>query len=392
MAVFDFIDRQDSSRPNNETTFNFLNRVAGDYWDGVRSTVDQLFAGFCEESRPDVLGRMRSGDDLDFLGAYWELVLFRALQGHGFTVTCHPEVPGTSKRPDFLAESAKCTFYLEAKALGESRVQRSREAKHSAMYAEIETRVQSTHYYLRIEIDLEGKNQLPHSKLAKWIQRSLDQLDFDEVNAAVSAEGFSAAPELEWCDESSSGWIVTVRPIPKPMPGPDGPVVGAKHVEARWLDEQSAIREALDEKAHRYGSSLDHPLVVALAIDRVFSDDAAVADALFGSESVRSRLGSETAVASRALDGLLIGPNGARCKRLSAALIGLGVKPWSIPTASLRLWEHPEPNLRLGCRSDSIAHVTIDHADAFTVSEPASGLVEVLDLPTPWPVGEPLWT
>ncbi|BCB78382.1 hypothetical protein GCM10022251_30340 [Phytohabitans flavus] len=55
-------------------------------------------------------------DDRQVRGAFFELYLHERLLRIGYTVTCHPVLEGTSRRPDFLAERDGRSIYIEARS------------------------------------------------------------------------------------------------------------------------------------------------------------------------------------------------------------------------------------------------------------------------------------
>src|SRR5512145_3069781 len=118
-----------------ESMFAFLNRVAGDYWAHPRALV-QAWADHIADpvEYNDLRGRFRSADDYQFRSAFLELYLHEALTAAGHTVTIHPEVPGTRRRPDFLATRNDTKVYLEAIAPGPSLSDRAAAARRHVLF------------------------------------------------------------------------------------------------------------------------------------------------------------------------------------------------------------------------------------------------------------------
>ncbi len=121
VTVFDDVERIDPSEANHgESVFEFLNRVRSPFWEDVRSLIESWVAGLPEDVAPDIQARLRTRDDRHFHGAFWELYLHQTLTASGCTLTHHPEVPGTDRRPDFLVEGEGNGFYLEARVVSDS--------------------------------------------------------------------------------------------------------------------------------------------------------------------------------------------------------------------------------------------------------------------------------
>src|SRR3712207_8522149 len=56
------------------------------------------------------------------LGAFFEVYLHECLRRMGYSVTCHPELEGTSRRPDFLAKKGGRSIFVEARSASASDV------------------------------------------------------------------------------------------------------------------------------------------------------------------------------------------------------------------------------------------------------------------------------
>jgi len=78
---------------------------------------------------------LKSRRDIDVIGAILGVAAYHGLRALGFAVRSEPEIPGTTKRPDFLVEGRQCSFYLEAKVLGDdladgSEIKRAKNIEH----------------------------------------------------------------------------------------------------------------------------------------------------------------------------------------------------------------------------------------------------------------------
>ncbi len=118
MDVFPPSDRKDRSpRRPNESSFEFLHRSGSEFSVPVRELLQRWVNALPIDDRPGVVGNLSSADDDAFDSAFWELYLHQMLTGSGFDVEVHPDVPGTSRHPDFLVHAPQ-PFYLEAVSVG----------------------------------------------------------------------------------------------------------------------------------------------------------------------------------------------------------------------------------------------------------------------------------
>lgn len=115
--VFDSVKRKDDSpKRNTESDFIFYNRSARAEIDKIRDFIEGCVKNYPHTEQKEIISRLRSGDDVHFRSACFELFLYKVLRRQGFTLTPHPELSnGSPYRPDFLVSDTegRC-FYLEA--------------------------------------------------------------------------------------------------------------------------------------------------------------------------------------------------------------------------------------------------------------------------------------
>lgn len=128
--LFDEIERTDPTPARHlEDHFSFLNRVATPYFEEVRMLLEDWVGRLPEESTPDVVGRMRSGDDRQFLGAFWETYLYVTFERLGLGIEPHPGLEGTDRRPDFRLYTEGGSLLVEATVAATSDTDRSRDKR-----------------------------------------------------------------------------------------------------------------------------------------------------------------------------------------------------------------------------------------------------------------------
>lgn len=120
--LFDPYDRTDASRKRQtESSWAFLNRSARPEIDRVREYLDTEVSNYPAVERDELVARLRSGDEVAFRSATFEVLIHWGLLSMGCTLQPHPD-PGTgsAKRPDFLVRSpAGEEFFLDAVLAGE---------------------------------------------------------------------------------------------------------------------------------------------------------------------------------------------------------------------------------------------------------------------------------
>ena len=114
MKLFDDIVPDDSPARSAERLYPFLNRSSWPVSERARALCEEWFSRYPPSDRKDLYRRFTSMNDSDHLGAYFELLLHELLLRLGASVSVHPKIARTTKRPDFLVELESGRFYLEA--------------------------------------------------------------------------------------------------------------------------------------------------------------------------------------------------------------------------------------------------------------------------------------
>ena len=121
--------------------------------------------------------------------------------------------------------------------------------------------------------------------------------------------------------------------------------MGAQISAPQWIDSVTPVREAILDKAKRYGTP-DLPFVVAINALSEFLDDDQIIEALFGSEAWVFSPGDDDLRFQRQLNGVWTSPSG-QYGRLSAVLMFRQLYPQNFPRAFVRLYHHYAPTMPL---------------------------------------------
>jgi len=390
MNVFDGGPRQDD-RParHGESAAAFYARVAGGYWDEVRACIEDWFSRLPSDAKADVRSRLRSDDNRQFSSAYFELYLHEVLLCSGFRVTCHPDVPGTSRRPDFLAEDGEASFYVEARVVSGSDAGERASRRLARLYDSLDA-MDLPNFFLNVEVFAQGPKDPPTKPLRAAITSWLDSLAPDAVSAGIGDRGFMGLPVKEWaCD----GWRLVFRPIPK-KPEARGPGRGMRALgaygpgNASWVDDATPLRAALSDKGKAYGV-LDKPFLVAVNTSRLTDDDVDVMNALYGTEAIQlgtTSAGELVTRSVRAPDGYWFAGRDWLHRGVSAVLVARQLSPVTPTRSTPTMWAHPDP-VHAAPRLPICRHVSV-RMDELRVEDPAASPAELLGLPTPWPTAE----
>lgn len=260
MDIFAPSDRRDRSpRRPNESSFGFLNRSGSDFFVPVRELLQRWVDELPSDDRPGVAGNLSSGDDDAFDGAFWELYLHQMLTGSGFDVEIHPDVPGTSKHPDFLVHAPQ-PFYLEAVSIGIAPEKRTSERRLRAVEAILDsTRVDG--WTLSFNWHRIGPHPLKATRLRNRLVAWLDGLD-----RSGDDDEYADRPMFAYDED---GWKLDFTALP--VGSDQAPLVAIRGAgRASGVDNKSGLDRVLSAKSRRYGTDLPYPLVTAVLSNTEF--------------------------------------------------------------------------------------------------------------------------
>lgn len=390
MELFDAKERSDRRKSGrSEGNWQFLDRVAGPYWDQVRSLLNDWFANLGDEAaKKSVRGRVRSGDETDFRGAMAELYVHESLLRDGYAVTYEPEIAGSSRRPDFLATRGDLSMYVEVTSRTTSEPDPSGAKREAALYDAIDS-MSTDNFMLTFDVEARGPSAIAARPIKMRLRKWLESLDPDEVIESMNGNRFGAMPEISM---RQAGWEIDFRAIPvaKELRGlsSERTAIGMSGGPGRIVNDREIIRSALSDKTHAYGP-LTRPYVIALALDS-FGHDEEIESALYGGRVVHARFDGDSLVESRverdAL-GYWTGERSPGRSRVSGLLIVPNPLPYGLSRAVPSLWIHPNPDL-LAPLLPLWRTVALD-GGALIVTEPASAPWVFFGIPERWPVGSP---
>lgn len=231
------------------------------------------------QERRALAGRLRRPDDHTFQAAFLELYLHESLIRSGLDLEIEPALPGTDRRPDFLARSSGESFYLEARSPSTSRTRQGTAGRISDVYDGL-NKTDSPNFWLAIDINAAGERALSTKPLRAQLEAWLKGLDPDDL---ITREEW---PPFSWDRED---WSITLRALPK-SPSMRGSDTGLRPLaiygsggEAQWVDDAGVLTDALSDKGNAYGRP-EHGFMVAIGTSFFSDDDFGVKNALYGPE------------------------------------------------------------------------------------------------------------
>jgi hypothetical protein len=357
---FEEKERDDSDpKEHNESSYSFLNRSSWAESKKVRDFLNDSLKKYPESEIPELISRVKSGDDRHFDSAIFELIIHQTLYALDYKLEPHPTLEnGRKSRPDFLVESPNGDkFYLEAVlASCKTTANYGAERLKGTVYNSI-NKIEHPNFFVEIDDDGEPKTPPKGRILKKIIKKWLDSLDPDQVIKDVEERGFDELPELIW---KHDGWNITFRALAvKPnRRGKGQRTIGMYSGGGGFRDSWTPIRDAAIEKGRRYGE-LEIPLVIAVNSSSFHLDKIDEQQALFGQEQYHVDENGK-AVLARVPNGLWVGNQGAQYTRVSGVWIFCGLSLWSIPASRQTVYCNPNGKLDVPECLESFPHCKIE--------------------------------
>lgn len=385
--LFDNFERTETTpSTHQESSFEFLNRIAGAYWEHPRKLMEEWLDRVPnDEEYNDLRQRFRSRDDEQFRSAFLELYLHESLIRAGYAVTVHPEIQGTGRRPDFLARRHGLEFYVEAISPGSSPTQNAAANRRAVLFDTV-NRLGDPNFFLLLDELEEGIAPPSSARLRDDLRRWLAKLDPD------ASWDPDAAPRRRW---ESGGWAVTFRAVPKRPEArgsrPNERTIGAYgHSRAEFVDDAPAIKKALATKHREYGS-LGAPFMIAVGTYMQDRDRWHSSNALYGHLLVQVDTTPDGSVASRQVrqaDGYFGTPPQWANRNVSGVLLVNQLMPYYVQRAEVTLWRHPNPVHKLPDEVGLPGETLSFNNGMLAEAKAPMAAAQFFGLPDPWPPGE----
>lgn len=343
--IFDARTRSElRPKRRNESSFAYLNLSARPEFQCIRDFLEKWVAEFPSQDRADVIGRLRSNEEAQHLGAVFEIMIFAHFRVQGYSLETHPSLPNNSgSYPDFIVSlKEKPLFYLEATLAMKSKLSYSEEARVNELLETI-NKIESPNFFLSVTMSGSCKTPPPGSEWRKSIAAWLNSIDPDEITTIIKKSGLQDVPSKSFTHEKLNLNIVPISKSPSIRGKPNvrsicGVLGGIKDVTT-----DKAIRTAVTSKGKKYGT-LDLPLIVAVNAIEDIPDIGDFFDGLFGSEQITYTPlpnGDYSQTPGRSPTGAFFGPIGPQYRNVSAVLCAMNLNSWGALNPKFELVHNP---------------------------------------------------
>lgn len=324
----------DGPRRHLESSFAFLGRRAGAFWDRVRDHLELCYAAFPEEHKAGLVSRLRKNDERQHLPAWWELYVFTLFDRLGYEIEIHPGLPGSNNKPDFLVTKGSSSMYVEAAVVFNGDL----DADAWNWVCDCVNDAKNPEFMIDLEIPTQGTQRPRARDIIAPLETWLASLDADRVIAE-----HKAGHPLPNTQLAAGGWLLnyTAVPVLPDRRGTPRRLIAIYPTKpAQFSKDVEQIQKTLNKKGGKYNTP-DRPLVVAITTwNRL--DEYELKEALFGSIKLavpRDQLDGAHFVHTP--DGYWrsgVNPGGSR---ISAVLFGDATRAWSVASKLPELWINP---------------------------------------------------
>lgn len=315
-----------------DNTFDFYDRSAQINFKIIRNTLNSWFEKYPKSEQKELKNRFKT----EFSSAFFELFLHELFHKQGFSLSPHPSLADTNKKPDFLVKGNGIEFYVEAiEATGKSDEERAHENWAKILYDSINT-INSPNFLLGLnELFFKTTNQPKVAKIVRYIESKLPDYDPDTYN------NDNAEPII--CEDENLRLEISLIPRQLKYRGKEGnQAIGVYPGESFFGGVEDVIKLAVKKKATRYGK-LDKPYLVCInSTSEKGTDEFAIMNALFGSLkcTFSTNPANRNEKWERSFDGIFRDSKGAKFTRVSGLLI-TSVFPANLHVANYWLVKHP---------------------------------------------------
>lgn len=379
MELFEPIERTYTGPSNhNENSYDYYNRSARKDISIIRDTLNKWFIEYPNDEKLELKNSFRKKFD----DCFYELFLHQLFTKLGFDIQIHPELPNTSKKPDFLLKKGDLEFYVEAKIVkNKSHQQEAVDRKINEFYDNL-SKLDTKNFLLDIdEFILKSEKQPSTKGLIKRIEEELEGLDSELVMEKITAGGFESIPAIKIENDDV---LLRIKPIPViNSPRDKKRPIGIYPTESFLGGGEESLKDSIFMKAKRYGK-LNKPFLVCVnSLDiKTFGTDA-IENAIWGSLAISWSTNpvNRDKKLIRKRDGVFLGEKGPNLKNLSGVLV-TKVFAQNIPKANYWLYKHPFSENKLDFESLGLKYNFVENGEIKSVL--GDDLSNILQIERDW--------
>ncbi|MCU0464757.1 MAG: hypothetical protein MUF38_09330 [Anaerolineae bacterium] len=209
LMLFDDFDRvQIDPSGYSESHWSFINRTAKPTFHYLRTVLENWFDNYqtTEDKRNQLCTNFRSERDSEHLSAFFELYIYTLFKNLDFSVEVEPN--WSQNKPDFLVTSPTGErFLLEVTGVYPERTFGETNNLVNKVLDYLNKNLSSPDFFVSIEIHQLPNNLPSYTKICRFLQKQLDELNYDDIISTVdfnSVNLLDMYPRANWEDEKWS--------------------------------------------------------------------------------------------------------------------------------------------------------------------------------------------
>lgn len=281
MLLFDRKIRTDLSESyHGENIYDCFDRSARTDITVIRRILNTWFRKYPKQEQNELKSRFKK----TFSSAFYELFIHELFRTQKFKIEIHPEVPNSTKRPDFLMKKGNVEFYVESKETkNKSDAEAALENKINQLFNSINN-IKSPNFFLKIEeLKIKTEKQPSVRNFTNFIEKEFNKYKAEQVSQQIKEYGIETKPHFEYEDDNLklSGSFI---PRPETLKTDENyKFIGVYPHEVFVGGSEHYIKKSFIKKANRYGK-LDKPFIICInAIGDKFTGKFDVENAIWGS-------------------------------------------------------------------------------------------------------------
>ncbi|RYU93804.1 hypothetical protein [Emticicia agri] len=306
-------------------SYDFYNDTAREEFVAVRNRLEDWFSRYPDSDKKQLKRDLQTR----FEPAFFELFIHELFYRQGFTLTVHPDIPDSTRKPDFLAKKGEIAFYIEAKIAYDDFYEKVVIAKQSSIYDKL-NEIDSAYIGICIEeLYFLSTNQPRLNKIKTFFQQAIHEYTQQEPEDTETIE----RQIYEDNDVKIVFSLLTVETQLIHTCISEPPIVFLGGCEEQ-------LKKSIIEKAYRYGN-LDKPFLIcinSLSYKKTSTED--VYNALFGNYRRMANIENLNQDFKTSSDGIFAPDSAFSCKNASGVFI-TAVNEHNLAMAKHWLVRHP---------------------------------------------------
>lgn len=237
-----------------------------------RDKIEKWFLGLPEESKPDIMKRLRSEVRQQHFGAYYELVTRQFFENLGYAVDIQPYIKGSN--PDLLIRGKNldkpvvvevATIFDDPEWLKEEQKLRSIIKKLSEI---------KHYFFLNFQVEsIPIPEKVNYTSVKQFVISWFDSFD----------PAITKTTQETKCEINGLKLSLLLIPKKEEHKKEKGNIIGGYGLPVRFVGNEQ-LRKALKKKVNKYAfvKERGYPYIIALSLHSSFSDDEDIVDILFG--------------------------------------------------------------------------------------------------------------